>query len=69
MSRIAKLRKIVEEHQHDTIEGYVMDAFSASAYLKVHDNLTEANQDNLNGRKLNSAMSVVWTVIERVMKS
>jgi hypothetical protein len=64
--RIAALRRIVDQHQHAMVDGYDMDAFSASAYLQIHDRLSERNQANLNGRKLNSAMAVVWAVIEKV---
>lgn len=64
-TRIALLRQIVERHQAREIEGRFVDAFSASAYLQIHDALKPVNQDNLNDRELSSAFSVVWTLVER----
>lgn len=63
--RIVLLRRIVEEHQHREVEGRDVDAFSASAYLQIHDALKPAHQDNLNSREIGSAFSIVWTLAKR----
>ncbi len=66
MTRIQEIREIVERHQAKEIDGVLVDAFSASAYIQVHDNLEEVNQTKLNEFGIARAMVIVWQVIEKV---
>jgi len=61
--RIAKMRRIVEDHQHEMIEGRDVDAQSANAYVTVYDALRPDQQANLDGRNLGSAISICWTLL------
>lgn len=42
--RVAALRKIVTERQHDRVDGKQIDLFSASAVIAVYDKLNAENQ-------------------------
>lgn len=44
MTKIERLRRIVEEKQHAEIDGTIVDLFSASLAIKVHDALNETNK-------------------------
>ena len=39
--RIGKLRRIVKLHQHETIDGYLVDAITANVILTVYDALNK----------------------------
>ena len=66
--RIMLLREIVELRTAGYVEGHLVDLFSASAYIQIHDSLNEENQANLNTRQIGSAFSVVWALVERMKK-
>ena len=66
--RIMLLREIVETCTAGYVEGHLVDLFSASAYVQVHDALKEDNQKNLNARQIGSAFGVVWALAERFKK-
>jgi len=44
VSRIEALRRIVSDSQHATVEGVLVDLFTASAMVQVFDALSPANQ-------------------------
>lgn len=50
MARIAAIRRIVEHHQYEKIDGLMVDGFTASAILQVYEAVNETNQAKL--RKL-----------------
>ena len=63
MTRIEKLRKILEEHQWAKVEGRMVDVQSANAYITVYDALKPSNQEDLNARNLSSAISICWAIL------
>lgn len=57
MARIEAVRQIVERKQYAKVEGCMVDLYSASAIVKVHDALNAENQvryRNLDIRKMAS---------------
>jgi hypothetical protein len=44
IERINAVRQIVTNSQYAKIDGIMLDLFSASAIIKVYDNINEANQ-------------------------
>jgi hypothetical protein len=44
LQRINAVRQIVTDSQYAKIDGIMLDLFSASAILKVYDNINEANK-------------------------
>lgn len=64
-SRIDAMREILKGHQHNKIEGKMVDAFSASAYVKIYDALSQPNRDKIESLPIVKAMDVVWKLINR----
>jgi hypothetical protein len=65
MTRIEKLRKIVREHQHAKIEGYLVDGFTASGLVQVYDALSEENRAKFAALPLPQMVDVMWRLVER----
>jgi len=63
-SRITLMRRIVERHTAAIIERSMVDAFSASAYIAVHDALSPPNQMKLEAMPLTKAINIVWKLVK-----
>lgn len=65
---IQTCRDIVEHHQADVIDGVLMDAFTASAIVQIHDALNDehkAKLETIMARDVAGATNLVWTLIKR----
>jgi hypothetical protein len=60
MGRIETLRRIVERHQYEEIEGFEMDVMTASAMVAVHDALSPANQERFDAIPLPRLVDFCW---------
>lgn len=58
--RIKSLRWIVEHHQATSIDGELVDAFSASAAVQIHDALTPENRVKLLDLSIIRMFDLVW---------
>lgn len=63
-TRIAALRKIVKEHSATRVEGYVVDAFTASMLVKVYDALSAANKEKFGKIALPKLVDLGWKVVK-----
>jgi hypothetical protein len=63
MSRIEIIRNIHERHTAAVVEGVLIDAMTAGAYVAVHDALTPENRGRLEGMRIDRAGSVVWRLV------
>ena len=61
--RVAALRNIVKEHQCKVVEGQLVDAFSASAFIQVYDAVNEANKAKLLSFSLAGAIGACFKLI------
>jgi hypothetical protein len=66
LTRIDRLRKIVAEGQYAKVEGSTVDLFSASAYVKVYDALSDANKAKLDALPLPAAIEFVFKLLNKV---
>lgn len=62
---VAAARQVVETSGAVTVDGVLLDLFTASAVVQVADALSPANAQRLAGMSLPAAVAVVWKVIER----
>jgi len=60
---IASLRKIVKDHQHATVQGVKVDAYSASAAIQIYDALNPDNQRKLAAMPIKVMLDVVWRLV------
>ena len=61
-------RQVVETKQHvspPVPDGLLLDLFTASALVQVHDALSETNAAKLAAMPLAQAVDVTWKLIER----
>lgn len=65
---VAAMRHIVERHQAIKVNETLVDAFSASAFVQVHDALNPKNQKHLRGLCIGKAMDLVWRLVGRSKK-
>lgn len=66
--RIEKCREIVAEHQAESIDGVLMDAFTASAVVQVYDALNDENKariEKVMGEDIVAATNIVWKVVKK----
>jgi hypothetical protein len=61
--RITKMRKIVAEHQAAKVDGRKIDAFTASAYVAVHDRLNADNKAKLEAMPIAQAIGAVYKLL------
>lgn len=66
-NRIKHMRDILE-NGYKKIEGKLVDAFSASAYVQIYDALNPENQSKIEAMPLTKAMNVVWKLVEKYRK-
>lgn len=62
---VEAMRGIVERHGARKVNEVLVDAFSASAFVRVYDALSEANQEKLRGLCPGAAMEFVWRLAGR----
>lgn len=63
--RVAAVRKVVTEHSATRIEGLLVDATSAAAYVAVYDGLDKPeNKARLAAMDLRKAMEIVWKLVK-----
>lgn len=58
--RVAAMRKVVSERQAHRIEGTLVDLFSASTWIKVHDALNEQNKNKLASLPVNKGCAIAF---------
>ena len=58
MARMAAIRRIVEQHQYEKIDGLMVDGFTASIILQVYDAINETNQVKLRNLPIRKIASV-----------
>lgn len=59
-TRIAAIRKIVTEHSAARVDGYIVDAFTASMLLTVYEALTPANREKFGKPNLLKLVDLGW---------
>ncbi len=69
MTRIECMREVVESRTAAMIEECFVDLFSASAYIQIFDALNVEHQENLEGRGIGDAMSLVWQLVGKLSEN
>lgn len=64
MTRIEALRKIVAEHQAATIDGLLVDAFTAGMLVTVYDALSPENQAKFDKPRLDKLVAIGWKAVK-----
>lgn len=64
--KIEAFRQIVADKQYAMIEGITVDSFTASAVVKVYENINEANQVKLAAMPVPRIARVCMNLIGRV---
>lgn len=62
---ISALRRIVKNHQYETIDGVEVDAQTANAILTVHDNLSPDNQRKMAGMTITQMQRVAYQILKK----
>lgn len=62
--RINAIRKIVTEGQYAKVDGTMIDGYSASAILKVYDNLNDENKARFASLPAGKMGEVAWKVLK-----
>lgn len=62
---ITIIKRIVKDHQYEKIQGQVVDAFTASAILKVYEALNEKNKKKFAALQIKRMADVAWKLIKR----
>jgi hypothetical protein len=62
--RIDRLRHIVEHRQAARVEGLLVDGFTASMLVQVHDALSDANKAKFLALPLRKMVSVGWKCVK-----
>ena len=63
-SRIEKLRWIVREHQAARVDGAYVDAFTASAIVKVYDALNAENKAKYEKLPVKRMAQIAWKLVQ-----
>jgi len=63
--RMEKIRWVVDNHQHHTVDGVMMDGFTASAIVQVHDALNETQQARFVTVDITRMVDMTWKLIQR----
>ena len=58
-------RRIVQNGQHEKYKGMMLDAFTASAIVKVYDAVNDSNKKKMDKLKLPKLVNIVWKLIGR----
>ena len=62
--KLAAIRRIVEEHQYAKVDGVMVDGFSASAIVAVHDALNETNRAVFLALPIEKMARVAFRLVE-----
>lgn len=62
--RLAALRKIVAEHQYAKIDGIMVDGFTASAIVLVHDAVSKQNQEKLLSMPIHKMANIAFQLVK-----
>jgi len=62
---IETCRRIVQNHQHEEVDGVVLDAQTANMLVQVFDALSPKNQAKFEAMDLAEMVDVGWKVVER----
>ena len=62
--RINALRRIVDRGQAEKLDGYLMDIFTASMLITVHDALSPANQIKFEKIPLPKLVDFGWSHVK-----
>jgi hypothetical protein len=65
MSRIPALRAITTSGQAATVEGRLVDIFTASHVVAVHDALSPTNQARFAGMGLDRMVEMTWKLLKK----
>lgn len=68
MTVIETARRIVRDHQAEEVQGVLLDAFTASMLVQVHDALNETNQRKLEKRleaDVVKGVDLCWKLVKR----
>lgn len=61
VSKLDKLRQIVKEHQHQKIDGVIVDVVTANAILTIYDNMKKVeNKEKYLSMDISKMASVAW---------
>jgi hypothetical protein len=61
--RIEWVRDVVKGHQAHVIDGTVLDAFTASAIMTVHNALNDGNKEKYEGRHVLVMAEIAWKLL------
>ena len=61
---IEKCKQIVKEHQHQEIDGQIVDPTTASLLIKVYDSLGVVNKEKFKSCSINKAVSIAWRLVK-----
>ncbi len=67
-TRIEKIRKIVNEHQASRIEGLLVDSFTASMLVVIHDALRPDLQEKFCAFPLRQMVDIGWKLYKKYGK-
>ena len=65
MTRIEVMRRIVDGHQHEELEGQIVDVVTAATYIRVHDAINPERQAKLESTDLCMAVDLAWKVLTK----
>ena len=64
MSKLDKLRQIVNEHQYQKIDGVIVDIVTANAIITVYDAMKkEGNKEKYLSMDISKMASVAWSIL------
>ena len=66
IERINAVRQIVTDCQYAKIDGIMLDLYSASAIIKVYDNLNEPNQIKYRGLPVYRMGEIAFKLLNKV---
>ncbi len=65
MNNIEKCRRIIANHQYETIQGEMIDVQTANCLVTIHDNLKEQNQDKFSNMSIRQQITVMSRMINK----
>ena len=65
-ARVRAIRRIVERHQWEFVDGALMDAFTAQTILSIFDNLGPENQARYKDMAATRMAAIAWKLVEKL---
>jgi hypothetical protein len=62
---IEQLKEIVKEHQYRKIDGVIVDVMTASAILKVYENINETNREKYLKLPITRMADIAWQLLNK----